>query len=136
MPQFIKKRRVLIEKMSEVEKIAVYGLWSCILFLWACVAGIYLIFGFPEKIIVLEKNIKEYEVIGIDPPKHFYLDLKDKQTGQLFNHVYVSKHCFEWQNLKLGSVYSFEEVTYKYEKEPDKYKYIKIDGQKFCNDLS
>lgn len=34
----------------------------------------------------------EYKVVGKTRPKHFYVDLLDVKTGQLYKHVYVSKH--------------------------------------------
>lgn len=85
--------------------------------------------------VVVKTEFKEYEVVGINPPKHFYLDLKDKKTGHLFNHVYVSKHCNNWRNLKLGSVYSFKEVIYKFEKKPERYVKIETGGSDFCHNL-
>ncbi len=54
-----------------------------------------------------------YEVIGIDPPKHFYLDLKNVKTGIVHRQVYVSKHCNNWRKLKIGSKWDMFEIDYK-----------------------
>lgn len=85
--------------------------------------------------VVISREYKNYEVVGINPPKHFYLDLKETKTGYVYKHIYVSKHCNNWRKLPLHSVFMFEEVIYKYEKKPDHYVDININGSQFCNNL-
>jgi hypothetical protein len=53
---------------------------------------------------------REYKLVSLDKPKHFYVDLKDVQTGKLYYHVYVSKHCNSWKNLKIGGTYKLKRV--------------------------
>lgn len=38
-----------------------------------------------------------FQLVGIDPPKHYYVDLKNVKTGQMHEHVYISKHCNGWR---------------------------------------
>ena len=33
------------------------------------------------------------------PPKHFYVDLQDVETGVIHKHVYVSKHFNSWKSI-------------------------------------
>ena len=85
--------------------------------------------------VVISREYKNYEVVGINPPKHFYLDLKETKSGYVYKHIYVSKHCNNWRKLQLHSVFIFEEIIYKYEKKPDRYVVININGSQFCNNL-
>jgi hypothetical protein len=39
----------------------------------------------------------EYEVTEVNPPKHFYVTLKNLRTGEVYKHEYVSKHCNTWR---------------------------------------
>lgn len=48
---------------------------------------------------------EDFMIIGINPPKHFYLDLKRVRDGMVFTHVYVSKHCNDWERcIYIGSI--------------------------------
>lgn len=88
------------------------------------------------KLVVLNTEYRQYEVIGINPPKHFRLDLKDVKTNRIYENVSVSKHCNNWRNLPLHSLFLFKEVTYKYSKKPEVYKDVEIDGPRFCSNLA
>lgn len=92
----------------------------------AMISGIVYIQFFQGSRVVLEKHTQQYEVIGVRPPKHFMLSLKNTDTGQIFSDVYVSKHCSNWNKFKKGQVLTFEEVTYKYEKKPEIKKDVNI----------
>lgn len=86
------------------------------------------------SIIVLDKHEQKYEVIGIKPPKHFQLDLRNVDTGEISKSVYISKHCMKWKNLKIGAIVTLQEETYKYEKKPEVRKIINPD-YKLCESL-
>lgn len=55
-----------------------------------------------EKHEVLEEKWVTVYVQEIDNrPKHFYLDLKDAETGEIYDHVYVSKHYNDWRKVQF-----------------------------------
>lgn len=66
-----------------------------------------------EDYVVVKKRIKQYEVVGIDPPKRFFVDLRDIETGHVYKHERVSKRCSNWRKLRLGSTWTFTERTHK-----------------------
>lgn len=86
------------------------------------------------SLIVLDKHEQKYEVIGIKPPKHFQLDLRNIDTGEISKSVYISKHCMKWKNLKMGTIVTLEEETYKYEKKSEVRKTINP-NYKLCESL-
>lgn len=53
------------------------------------------------------------ELVGVDPPKHFYVDLKD-QEGRVYRKVYVSKHFNDWRSLKMGTKITAYRTTKKH----------------------
>lgn len=55
---------------------------------------------------------KEYEIMAVDPPKHFTVDVRDVLSNERYNGQYVSKYCSNWDKLKVGSIWVFEEVTF------------------------
>lgn len=85
----------------------------------------------PEKITSVQHK---YEVIGIDPPKRFYIDLKNVETGEIFRSIYISKRCSYWQNLKMNSVWTFDELTYHYKDPSKNYRKVSVD-RNFCQKL-
>ena len=58
---------------------------------------------------------RTFEVTDINPPKRFYVDLKDVETGQTFQSVYVSKRCSTWRRVTIGSTWTLPVTTYTYE---------------------
>jgi len=56
---------------------------------------------------------REYEVVGVKPPKHMRVDLRDVKTGELFKDVSVSKRCSGWETLKIGTHFWLIERTYQ-----------------------
>ncbi len=66
----------------------------------------------PIPMTVVSETREEYAVIGIDPPKHVYLDLRRVQDGVVFKHVYVSKHCND-MCVKYGDVLTLTYGRYK-----------------------
>ena len=81
--------------------------------LFVLMSSIALIACTPETYEETARYRNTYEIIGINPPKHFYLDLKNVKTGVVHKHVYVSKHCNDWRKLKIGSRWDLTEVDYK-----------------------
>ena len=63
--------------------------------------------------VEVERKVKEYEVVHINPPKRFYVDLKDVETGVVYKSEYVSKRCSYWKRLELGTKWKFTEITYR-----------------------
>ena len=54
----------------------------------------------PKEVEKREK--REYEIVNITRGKHIYISLKDVQTGKIYTHVYVSKHCSACDNYQIG----------------------------------
>lgn len=84
----------------------------------------------PEPIRTVEKT---YEITDLKRPKHFLVTVRDVETGQVNENLYVSKHCFEWGRLKVGSLWIFKETTYRWS---DGSTYTEIDASDLCNRLS
>lgn len=64
--------------------------------------------GKPDKV-----EYRMYELTDKDEPKHFYVYLKDVETGQVYSHVYVSKHCNSHRETAvIGKIYKLKRVTY------------------------
>ena len=57
----------------------------------------------PREVLYVNSP-EDFVIIGINPPKHFYLDLKRVRDGRVFTHVYVSKHCNAWRSIRIGDV--------------------------------
>jgi hypothetical protein len=76
-----------------------------------------LTFGYAQRsahhapVIVLKTEIRRYKLLGYNPPKHFYVDLEDVETKQVYNQLYVSKHCNSHANNKLGDLYNISVTT-------------------------
>ncbi len=62
----------------------------------------------------LDKDeVRQYVLLHKNPPKHFYVDLKDVLTGKIYNNVYVSKHCNSHRVTAIvGQVYSLRRIEY------------------------
>lgn len=102
---------------------------ACIASLTAIVLGLAAC-GEPE--VELSRSEQVYEVMAINPPKHFYVDLKNIKTGVVNEHVYISKHCNVWKQLPLHSRWVLTEVEYQ---RGDKY-YTRIIGTRaLCDDF-
>lgn len=54
----------------------------------------------------LPQQLRRYELLGWNPPKHFYVTLKDVSTHQVFASVYVSKHCNASGQLRKGDEFN------------------------------
>jgi len=71
-------------------------------------------------------------ILRIDPPKHVYVDLVNVMTGEMWTHVYVSKHCNAWRNIPFEAELMMTEYSY----EQGGRKWRELDGhevyEKFC----
>ena len=120
-----------VSNENDIKKI--FGVVCIVSILIFAVTSIfYLVNG---KRVILETHLQKYEVIGINPPKHFSLDLKNVNTGEVFEDVFISKRCQYWENLKMNSIVSFEEETYKYEKRDHVQKDVNVNYD-FCQTLN
>lgn len=58
---------------------------------YAMLCAVYSCKHVPRE--VLWQKTEDFIIININPPKHFYLDLKRVSDGKVFTKVYISKHC-------------------------------------------
>lgn len=79
-----------------------------------------------------DKKVVNMRILSVDPPKHVYVDLVNEQTGEIWNHVYVSKHCNNWRNIPPEA----KIVMYEYSYQQGDRKIRELDGHevytKFC----
>jgi hypothetical protein len=66
-------------------------------------------------------------ILSVNPPKHVYVDLVNEQTGEVWNHVYVSKHCNNWRNIPPEAKIDMYEYSYQ---QGDR-KIRELDGHEF-----
>jgi hypothetical protein len=59
----------------------------------------------PER-TELGSEVRRFELVDWNPPKHFYVTLEDAQTGYRHENQYVSKHCNMANTLKRGDQYN------------------------------
>lgn len=62
---------------------------------------------------VVSEKWKKYQIIGINPPKHFYITIRDVETGQVFKDLYISKHCNSWRKGRIWEINTFKETIYE-----------------------
>lgn len=62
---------------------------------------------------VVKTEVRRYKLLDMNPPKHFYVDIEDVETHQVYERRYVSKHCNNWRDNKLGDSYNIQVVTKK-----------------------
>lgn len=67
-------------------------------------ATVTLLLAGCEKPVSVQQQQGNYRVVSINPPKRFYVDLINVNTGERYN-IYVAKRCSNWRSLKLGSVH-------------------------------
>lgn len=67
------------------------------------------------KHIRLEKSeTRAFQLVEVNPPKHFYVDIKDVETGATNTDVYVSKHCNSWRETAVvGNTYRIVVEKYR-----------------------
>lgn len=47
---------------------------------------------------------RKFEILEINPPKHFKVTLRDIECDIIFEDISVSKHCNSWRELYVGQV--------------------------------
>lgn len=73
-----------------------------------------------EAVRINEKTeVRQYILVSWNPPKHFYVTLKDVVTGQVYESVYVSKHCNAVGQLRRSDLYSLRVTSYFWSNTPD-----------------
>lgn len=87
---------------------------------------------FSKKKIYVSDEVRAYEVVRINPPKHFSVDLLDVRTHQLFERESRSKHCNNWRNNKLHEIVNIRTIYYKYEGSEDVYAELENINNHFC----
>ena len=63
-------------------------------------------------------ELKRFELLSWNPPKHFYVTFEDVKTHQVFKSQYVSKHCNSAGSLKAGEEYNIRVTSYTMSNEP------------------
>lgn len=74
-----------------------------------------------QETTLVNSGQKVFTILEIDPPKHVYVDLKDEK-GQIYKHVYVSKHCNNWRQIVLGSTVTL--TVNQYARGPERWESI------------
>ena len=67
-----------------------------------------------KKLISVEDRIESFELVEVDPPKHFYVRLLHLPSHEL-HRVFISKHFNRWREIKLHSKFELtvREKTYE-----------------------
>ena len=66
----------------------------------------------------LPTELRRYELISYNPPKHFYVTIEDVKTHTVFKQVYVSKHCNSASSNKIGDEYNIRVTPYTMSNQP------------------
>lgn len=66
-------------------------------------------------ITIVKAEVRRYELLDYDPPKHFYVELRDVKTNQVYQRVYVSKHCNEYRKLEIHGEYNLQVQVHEQE---------------------
>lgn len=92
----------------------------------------------PQPSIVITKTtMLDFEVIYIDPPKRFKVDLRDTQSGYIFENVGRSKRCHHWDDHGrpvVGSIIRVQVTEFYYVTDPAKMTYYKL-NDRYINSL-
>lgn len=79
-----------------------------------------------------DKKIVHMRILSVDPPKRVYVDLANVETGEIWNHIRVSKRCHNWRLIPIGGVIDMTEYSYS----QGSRKYRELKGReiydKFC----
>ena len=62
---------------------------------------------------LVETSQQTFEVTHVKPPKRFYVTLRNVDTGQVFEDVYVAKRCSRWEEVPVGSHLTLTVGTYR-----------------------
>lgn len=83
----------------------------------------------------VERSVDEYEIVGIRPPKHFYLDLKNVKTGEVHKQVYVSKHYNEHRKLSVGMKITITRTLWEYSDGSQRWSFNNTEIKEACDKL-
>lgn len=61
-----------------------------------------------NKPVLVGTEIRRFILVSANPPKHFYVTLKDLQTGDTYERLYVSKHCNNYRPDQIGLEYNVQ----------------------------
>ena len=86
-----------------------------------------------RKIVYEPVKIERYFLRAYRPPKHFYVSIEHTSSGQVYEDLYVSKHCNLISNEALGKEYNINIQNWYYEDAPLN-RYVKFNNlyQVFC----
>lgn len=62
---------------------------------------------------LVETTQQTFEVTRVDPPKRFRVTLRNVDSGQVFEDIYVSKRCSRWKEVPVGTHLTLEVGTYR-----------------------
>lgn len=62
---------------------------------------------------LVETTQQTFEVTHVNPPKHFHVTLRNVDTGQVFEDIYVSKRCSRWEEVPVGTTLTLSVGTYR-----------------------
>jgi hypothetical protein len=63
-------------------------------------------------------EVQRYMLVDWNPPKHFYVTLKNMKTGFVAENVYVSKHCNAASSLQRNVEYNLQVQSYTLSNRP------------------
>lgn len=62
-----------------------------------------------NRVVSSELFEGNYEILHVNKPKHFYLDLRDVETGKVYKKKYISKHCNSYRETAVvGETYTLK----------------------------
>lgn len=89
----------------------------------------------PPKAVRTEDGteVRRFILVTYNPPKHFYVTLKDVETGTVYESQYVSKHCNAHHNLVKGEQYNLQVRYFRLSDNPEK-RYLEFTNlrNEFC----
>ena len=62
---------------------------------------------FDKQWVSLGVEVQQFKLIELTSPKHVYATLEDK-NGNVYNRIYVSKHCSQFNSNQLGDYYNLK----------------------------
>lgn len=65
--------------------------------------------------VEIDRTKENFTILSINPPKHVYVDVVDSNGNEYT--VYVSKHCNNWREIKVGTEVTLVRVKYRDEKD-------------------
>jgi hypothetical protein len=66
----------------------------------------------PESKVISIRQ-ERYEIVHVDQPKHFWVNLKHIETGVVFERTARRKHCNRWREFPVGTVIYVRTIRYE-----------------------